>query len=441
MNELVQWLNGLELRTTLQGWLDTHVLVFDNAIQAGLIVLALLLGRLLGPQLRQVVANLSENRPWRADIRGFMARLGAHSSLITMLVFLWIAAEVGTRTELFGNHLTRTVASLVNAWVVIRLVSGLIRNESLARFVAWAAWSLAALTTLGLFDAAGELLDGMAMTFGEVRISVLTVAKGVMALGVLLWVTVSISNVLERRISRAESLTPSVQVLVAKLTKIVLVTLAFLIAINSLGIDLTALTVFGGALGIGIGLGLQKVASNLVSGLTLLMDKSIKPNDVIAVGGTYGWIVSLGARYAAVRTRDGIEHLIPNEELITQRVENWTHSDKTVRLKIPVGISYRSDVRLAMRLCLEAAGAVGRVLAAPEPRCLLMGFGDSSVDLEIRIWIGDPEEGRSNVMSEVLLGVWDRFHEHGIEIPFPQRDLHLKSSDIRLAVAGDGRIG
>ena len=358
-----------------------------------------------------------------------------------MLVFLWIAAEVGTRTELFGNHLTRTVASLVNAWVVIRLVSGLIRNEILARFIAWTAWSLAALTTLGLFDATVELLDGMAMTFGEVRVSVLTVVKGVMALGILLWVTVSISNVLERRISRAGSLTPSVQVLVVKLTKIVLVTLAFLVAINSLGIDLTALTVFGGALGIGIGLGLQKVASNLVSGLTLLMDKSIKPNDVIAVGETYGWIVSLGARYAAVRTRDGIEHLIPNEELIVQRVENWSHSDKTVRLKIPVGISYRSDVRLAMRLCIEAAGTVERVLAAPEPRCLLRGFGDSSVDLEIRIWIDDPEEGRSNVMSEVLLGVWDRFHDHGIEIPFPQRDLHLKSSDVRLAAAGGVPIG
>ena len=264
----------------------------------------------------------------------------------------------------------------------------------------------------------------------------LTVVKGVMALGILLWVTMSISNVLERRISRADSLTPSVQVLVAKLTKIVLITLAFLIAINSLGIDLTALTVFGGALGVGIGFGLQKIISNLMSGLTLLMDRSIKPNDVIAVGGTYGWIVSLGARYTAVRTRDGVEHLIPNEELIAQRVENWSHSDTAVRLKIPVGISYKSDVRLAMRLCVEAAGGSDRVLVTPEPHCLLRGFGDSSVDLEIRIWIEDPQEGRSNVISQVLLGVWDRFHEHGIEIPFPQRDLHLKSSDVRLAVEG-----
>ncbi len=244
----------------------------------------------------------------------------------------------------------------------------------------------------------------------------------------------SISGVLERRISRADSLTPSVRVLVAKLTKIVLITLAFLIAINTLGIDLTALTVFGGALGVGIGFGLQKIVGNLISGLTLLMDKSIKPNDVIAVGQTYGWIVSLGARYTAVRTRDGVEHLIPNEDLIAQRVENWTHSDGAVRLRIPVGVSYKSDVRLAMRLCVEAAQGVDRVLATPEPRCLLMGFGDSSVNLEIRLWIEDPQEGRSNVVSQVLLGVWDRFHEHEIEIPFPQRDLHLKSSDVRSVV-------
>ena len=434
MNELTEWLSALEFQASVEQWFNSHVLVLDNAIQVGLIVLALTLGRLLGPRLRGLIVSLSEIRQWRADVRAFVARVVAHANLITMLIFLWTAAELGSQIDLFGSHLTRTVASLVNAWVVIRLVSGVIRNEVLARFIAWTAWSLAALTTLGLFDATVAFLDGMAMTFGEVRISVLTVVKGVMALGLLLWVTMSISSVLERRISRADSLTPSVRVLVAKLTKIVLITLAFLIAINTLGIDLTALTVFGGALGIGIGFGLQKIVANLMSGLTLLMDKSIKPNDVIAVGQTYGWIVSLGARYTAVRTRDGVEHLIPNEDLIAQRVENWTHSDGAVRLRIPVGVSYNSDVRLAMRLCVEAAGAADRALVTPEPRCLLMGFGDSSVNLEIRLWIEDPQEGRSNVISQVLLGVWDRFHEHGIEIPFPQRDLHLKSSDVRLKV-------
>ena len=162
------------------------------------------------------------------------------------------------------------------------------------------------------------------------------------------------------------------------------------------------------------------------------MDKSIRPNDVIAVGGTCGWVASLGARYAAIRTRDGVEYLIPNEEPITQRVENWSHSDTVVRLYIPVGISYKSDVRLAMDLCRDTPAAVEQVLASPPPQYLLKGFGDSSVNLEIRLWIDDPAEGRSNVISEVLLRVWDLFREHGIEIPFPKRDLHLKSGEVRL---------
>ena len=347
-------------------------------------------------------------------------------------MFLWIAVEAGAQTQFFGHRLTQVAASLAGAWVAIHLVSGFIRNDLVARLAAWIAWILAALVALGLFDATLTLLDDIGMTFGQVRISLLAIAKGTLALVVLLWMMLVLSNLLERQIKRSDNLTPTLQVLIAKIVKIVLVTIAFLVAIGSLGIDLTALTVFGGALGIGVGIGLQKIVSNLISGLLLLMDKSIKPNDVIAVGSTYGWVASLGARYAAVRTRDGVEYLIPNEELITQRVENWSHSDSAVRLCIPVGISYGCDVRLAMDLCREASAGVERVLADPPPRCLLRGFGESSVDLEIRIWINDPAEGRANVISELLLRVWDLFHERGIQFPFPQRDLHLKSSDIRL---------
>lgn len=303
---------------------------------------------------------------------------------------------------------------MATAWVVIRLASRVIRNELFARFIAWFVWGVAALAALGLFDAAVALLDGMAMYFGKTRVSILTVVRGVLTLSVLLWATVFVFNVLERRIDRTESLSPSVRVLTSKLIKIVLVTVAVLVVINSLGIDLTALAVFGGALGLGVGVGLQKVVANLVSGMFLLMDESIKPNDVIAVNGTYGWVVSLGARHVAVRTRDGTEHLIPNEEFFTQRVENWSHSDRVVRLKVPVGVSYKSDLRRAIDLCLQAAHAVNRVLANPPPKCLVTGFGDSSVNLEIRIWIDDPQSGRANVINEVLLGVWDRFREHGI---------------------------
>jgi small-conductance mechanosensitive channel len=158
------------------------------------------------------------------------------------------------------------------------------------------------------------------------------------------------------------------------------------------------------------------------------MDKAIKPGDVISVGqGSFGWVNYLGARYVSVITRDGIEHLIPNEELIVQRVENWSYSDDKVRLKIAIGISYNSDVRKAMQLCLDSASTVTRVLKDPEPRCQLVAFGNSSVDLELRVWIQDPANGRANVISEVLLNVWDKFHEHGIAIPFPQQDLHINT--------------
>ncbi|MYA87812.1 MAG: mechanosensitive ion channel [Boseongicola sp. SB0662_bin_57] len=432
MDEVINRLNLPEFRAGLEEWFATHVLSADNATQAGLILLALLLGQLLGPRLRRAISAASVLGARHAELQGFVGRLSALSTQIVVLVFLWIAVEAGAQTQLFGHRLTQIAASLAGAWVAIRLASGFISNDLVARSVAWTAWILAALVALGLFDATVTLLDGIGMTFGEVRISLLAIAKGTLALVVLLWTMLVLSNLLERQIRRSDNLTPTVQVLISKIVKIVLVTFAFLVAVGSLGIDLTALTVFGGALGIGVGIGLQKIVSNLISGLLLLMDKSIKPNDVIAVGNTYGWVASLGARYAAVRTRDGVEYLIPNEELITQRVENWSHSDSAVRLCVPVGISYECDVRLAMDLCREASAGVERVLADPPPRCLLRSFGESSVDLEIRIWINDPAKGRANVISELLLRVWDLFHEHGIQFPFPQRDLHLKSSDIRL---------
>ena len=170
------------------------------------------------------------------------------------------------------------------------------------------------------------------------------------------------------------------------------------------------------------------------------MDKSIKPGDTIGVSGTYGWIQSLGARYVSVITRDGIEHLIPNEELITTRVENWSFSNLRIRQKIPVGISYSSDVRAAIEMCIEAAAANSRVLKSPNPICLLKGFGDSSIDLEVRFWVVDPQNGLSNVKSDILLDIWDRFHANDIEIPFPQRDLHLKSVSPEVAASGIAAI-
>ena len=254
----------------------------------------------------------------------------------------------------------------------------------------------------------------------------------------LLWLANMAANLLERRIKKLPNITPSMQVLFSKLMKILLVIIAVFVAVNSVGIDLTALAVFGGALGVGIGFGLQKIVGNFISGIILLMDRSIKPGDTIGVAGTYGSIQSLGARYVSVITRDGIEHLIPNEELIVSRVENWSFSGKRVRLRCPVGVSYGADIHQAIALCVEATEGQERIVDSPKPVCLLKGFGDSSVDLELRFWIRDPNNGVSNIKSAVMLRVWDLFHEHGIEIPFPQRDLHLRSvsPDAKALIAG-----
>ncbi len=193
----------------------------------------------------------------------------------------------------------------------------------------------------------------------------------------------------------------------------------------------SAFAVFSGAIGLGIGLGLQRTIANLVAGFSLLADKSLKPGDVIEFeapqGATYGVVGKMTTRYVSVRTRDGTETLVPNETLISSPVTNWSYSDRSVRRKLPVGVSYDCDIELARRLCLQAAADCTRVLNQPPPACLLKGFGDSSVDLELRIWIGDPDGGVSNVASEVFLNVWRLFKENDIEIPYPQRDLHIRS--------------
>jgi small-conductance mechanosensitive channel len=202
--------------------------------------------------------------------------------------------------------------------------------------------------------------------------------------------------------------------------------LALLIGLNAVGIDLTALTVFSGAIGVGLGFGLQKIVSNFVSGIILLTERSIKPGDIIEVGGTHGFVTSLGGRYTALRARDGKEYLIPNETLITDRVVNWTYTSPFVRLDLKFGVAYGTDLRLVRRLAIEAAKETPRVQPSPEPVCHVTEFGDNGVNFLLRFWITDPANGVINVRSEIFLALWDRFVAHGIEVPFPQRDLHLR---------------
>jgi small-conductance mechanosensitive channel len=407
-------------------WILTELLTTAALWQAGVIVVAFGVAVLITPPFRSWLQR-------RVDEAAEDTRLSFVCSTFINLVrpliwviLLWLAVEIADRAE-WPNKLMSIFVSLVNAWIIIRVVSRFVTDAAWARFIAVLIWVIAALNIVELLQPVLSLLDGIALQIGNVRVTALSVAKGVFYLVVLLWLANLVSGILETRIRKLPTLTPSVQVLFAKLLKIALIAIAAVVAINSVGIDLTAFAVFGGALGVGIGFGLQKIVANFISGIILLLDKSIKPGDTIGVSGTYGWIQSLGARYVSVITRDGIEHLIPNEELITTRVENWSYSNALVRQRIPVGISYTSDVRRAIELCIESAAESPRVVDSPSPVCLLKGFGDSSVDLEIRYWVNDPQNGLSNLESQILLSVWDRFHENDIEIPFPQRDLHLKS--------------
>jgi small-conductance mechanosensitive channel len=381
---------------------------------------------ILAPLLKRLLDSLTERTARVPSFRRVWSALSQHRNTIAWLMLQWLAIKISSQFG-WAQGLLITVASLLTAWVLINLASTLIENRGVARVLAALAWTFAALNIFGLLDPTMEILDSWAVQVGQLRLSPLTVVKVGLSLWFALWLANGIAGMVERRMARSQGSSATTRVLVSKLTRISLVTLAILVALSAVGIDLTALAVFSGALGVGLGFGLQKIFSNLVSGLILLMDRSIKPGDVISLGPTYGWVNHLGLRYTSVITRDAIEHLIPNEELIVQRVENWSFSDSLVRLRIPVGISYDSDVRLAMKLCLESAAQIARVQKNPEPRINVTGFGDSSVNLELRVWINDPQQGRGSVISDVLLVIWDKFHEHGIQIPFPQRDLHLKS--------------
>ena len=279
-----------------------------------------------------------------------------------------------------------------------------------------------------------QYLDDAALETATFRISVLDalVVVGVILLVITAaWLAMRFARSLIKRATRFDN---TQQVLAEKLVTILIWGAAFFIGIDLLGIDLTALAFFGGAFGLAIGFGLQKTFGNLIAGIILLLDKSIKPGDVIAVADTagnetFGQIRKIGIRAVSVTTRDQREYLIPNENLMINQVENWSYSSKQVRMQVPVGVSYNSDMKLARDLMLQAARASERVLDTPPPTVWMTNFGESSVDFTIHCWIDDPEEGVGNVRSEVMTALWWLFKDNGIEIPYPQRDINLRGSE------------
>ena len=424
---MADYINAPQLYNWAIDWIRSNVLIATNAEQLAAVAAIFVCFLFFLRPLNKFFVSLAERFSLRT-VRQVLFSLALTGPWLLLLLALWFSTLVFAEQHL-GTTILRLAESLALAWVIIKLSSSLVHSDRLARALAVLAFIVAALNIAGLVGTVTGLLDSMAVSVGSLRISVLLLVKGAVTLALFLWLASTFARVLETRLKRLSELTPAMQVLTLKLVRFALITFAVVLALASVGIDLTALAVFSGAVGVGIGLGLQKVVSNLVSGVILLVDRSVKPGDVIEIQSTYGWITSLNARYVSLATRDGKELLIPNEDLITSRVTNWSYSSDLIRQSVIVGVSYDSDVHLAIRLTVEAAGAVSRILEVPKPACLLKEFGDSAVNLELRFWIQDPANGTANVRSEVMLRIWDLFHEHGIEFPFPQRDLTLRNPE------------
>ena len=427
MDELLSVERLLAVWNTAYAWLLTNVLVLPIAVQAALVALTLLVAVLIVKRLKPLYGRYRDHR---AVGRGVVIAERVSLSAI-WLALLWVAMTMLSLGEQ-PNALLRTVVTLLAAWVAIHLASQFVRNPAWAKLITWTAWSLAALSILDLLEPTIAVLDALAIPLGpQARISMWDVLRSTIAIAVLLSIALYLTSVIEARIRTSQTLSPTVQVLFTKSLKMVLISLAVIVAITSVGIDLTALAVVGGLLGVGIGFGLQKIVSNLISGVILLIDKSIKPGDIISVSGTYGWVTALGGRYVSVVTRDGVEHLIPNETLISEPVENWTHTQRRTRLKVDIIVHHDSDLRQVIALCEEAARTCSRVLPDPDPKCLFIEFGESALKLQLRFWIGDAQNGVQNVKSDVLIEIWQRFKQHGVRVPYPQRDLHIRSSNER----------
>ena len=271
-----------------------------------------------------------------------------------------------------------------------------------------------------------SLLDSVAIEVGAVRISIFTLIQTFIVFSVVIWVTKLISQKIHQVLYRVIK-NNSDRELAIKILDSTLYIVVFLISLRILGIDLAAFTVLGGAFGIGIGFGLQKITSNFISGLILLTEKSIEVDDILELGGDlYGKVKKLGARYILIETYDGTEIMVPNEDFMTNRVTNLTFSNSNGRIQIDIGVSYDSDIKKAMALILESAKEHPRCIKNPIPECFLMEFADSSVNFRLFFWVENVSIGRFQPRSDVLLSIWDKFKIHNISIPFPQRDVHIK---------------
>ncbi len=419
--------------------LSTH----NMLIEIGAVALCLAVGWFVGTALR----DRYERRRFRTPTGLTWDYFASQGTVVATPAIVALALVVLARGALQAAHFDVTMmdaaSHLIGAYVVVRvavlLFAASLGNKSWMQHwenrLTLLIWLAIAAEYLGWLDPIISTLDSIGVAAGRTRITVWSVLKLLFTLTLFVLVAAWISRWVERRLKKLSNLAPSTRIGIAKFANAFLIALSILMGLNAAGVDLTALTVLTGAIGLGLGFGLQSIAANFVSGFVLLMDRSIKPGDVISLSGqsgtsteNFGWVQELRGRYVVVRDRDGVEMLVPNQQLIQNSVINWSYTDPRIRLKLPIRVSYRDDPELALEILLTACEGQPRVLSDPAPVSRLMHFSDSGIELELRFWISDPQEGVNNVRSEVNRAIWRLFKEHKITIPVAQREIVVNRS-------------
>jgi small-conductance mechanosensitive channel len=426
-----------------------YLLTWPALLQLICVVSALLLSYWLGQRIRQSLQarTIVEREGFGSRVVEAIVIVSGHSAaLLLVAALLGFFHVAGQATDVVSLAL-----QLIGLLLLIRLVVYVLRVSvgDRAPIKGWGTtislivWAGLSLHVLGWFDPVVQALDSIGMQAGKTRISVWSVMKLIITVSAFVLIAAWLARWVERRLMAMRGVAISMRIGLAKFIQAFLIGLSILVGLNAAGLDLTTLTVLTGAIGIGLGFGLQAIASNFVSGFVLLMDRSIKPGDVISLsgiggnapagaGGTlehFGWVQELRGRYVVVRDRDGVETLVPNQHFITNPIINWSYGDPRIRLRLPVRVSYKSDPELALELMAKAVEGHDRVLNDPPPAARLMSFGDSGFELELRFWISDPQEGVFNVRSDVNRSIWNLFKDHGIVIPVTQREVAFKQLD------------
>jgi potassium-dependent mechanosensitive channel len=414
--------------TQMRARIPADVNTAEIAVAAGIIVVVLIISHWLGRYAgKRIAAFLDEQDDEYLQRYEYVLRASAKISRYAIAAMIFAAVRYGWPWQLYAELLIGAALALAVAAGAHNLLRALNIGFWTTIAASSALFVILFSSAVGGITSVSNLLDRASFNLGTHRFSLLVLVSGVLVTIFLIALVRLGNNAVRLLLARNKNLDGGQRLLGEKLAMVTLVLAAFFIGVDVLGIDLTALTVFSGAFGLAIGFGLQKTFGNLIAGIILLWDRSIKPGDVIAVGESFGSVNKIGIRAVSVITRDGKEHLIPNENLMTNEVENWSYSSRDVRVKIPVGVAYSSDILQVEELMLRAAKESPRVINRPAPTVWLKAYGESSVDFEIQVWIKDPEDGVDNVRSDVLKRLWWLFKEAGIVIPFPQRNITVQN--------------